>query len=227
MTRVVAIIPSIYDPRRTIESLNAQTLPPTRICLADKRFPSQFHGLRVAKAVNSELASLNLDDYDWLLRLDDDTTIPTNFLQVNTAIEADIIGNGGNCLLIRTCVLKKLGGWPELPGEDSSLVYQGIMNGFKHESLVVKDTCQRTVGTYYTWRLFFDSGKELWKLGYTLPFAWIQFCHFLRASGNLGFVLWFAGYLCESIKRGRRYPTWMFIHQLQAQALRDFFGEHM
>jgi hypothetical protein len=100
MIRVLVLIPCLDYPIRTIESIEAQTVRCDYLLATDKTNPSKTKGERVSIALNKVLATIDLRHYDWLLKIDSDTTIPKNFIEDNIKCNYDLMGTG-RALLIK------------------------------------------------------------------------------------------------------------------------------
>lgn len=222
--RILVIIPSIFGAKETLRSLNDQTLKPTEIIVTDKRFNSPFQGVRIAKAINSTLATVNLDDYDWILRTDDDIVLPSNFLALNSSVEADIVGAGGT-IMLKSSALKRLKRWPEFPLEDSNLLWTSKALGLTRGKQIVDGKTIRKQGTNYSNRMMIEYGKETWKLGYIIPLIFLYLLNALVTMRDLRWLAWFYGYVFQMFKQNgsQKYPVWEFVHRSQVEATRMKF----
>lgn len=107
--------------------------------------------------------------------------------------------------------------WSELPPEDALMMYSVMMRGFRIGDFIVKPIEKRGAGNQYSARYCFHSGKELRKLGYFLPFMFMQALKHAADWNPLKALAWFAGYLTE---HREKYETWNFVRALQIDALR-------
>lgn len=223
--RILAIIPSIFRADATVNSLKSQTLKPQKIIVTSKRFSSPFLGVRIAKAINAELSSINLENYDFLLRVDDDMILPANFLEENSKIQADIIGAGGT-LMLRISALKRIGGWPEYPTEDSYLLWTAKALNLKLARETIKMISTRKQGTHYPDKVMIDYGKETWRLGYIFPLIARNFLRHLRETKDPRFFGHFYGYIYQALRHDskRKYPLWDFVRSSQIEAMRQKFA---
>ena len=62
--RVLAIIASYEPAQLTHLSLESQSLPSTKIVVADEIFHDRHVGMRVSKALNAALENLDLAEFD-------------------------------------------------------------------------------------------------------------------------------------------------------------------
>jgi len=56
------------------------------------------------------LEHVNLEDYDYLLRVDADIILPKRFIEENLKAEADYVGKAGYCMLIKVSPFLKVFG---------------------------------------------------------------------------------------------------------------------
>jgi len=123
ISRVLAIIPAYKSyPFETIESLKNQTVENDIIVTASPKMRddmtyyislgvdvifdnskiSEPKGIRVVKALNNalDMVGTSLKDYDYILKIDSDMILQSNFLEYNIARNKDLMGMG-RCLLIK------------------------------------------------------------------------------------------------------------------------------
>ncbi|MCX8170129.1 MAG: glycosyltransferase family 2 protein [Candidatus Methanomethyliaceae archaeon] len=116
--KVLVIIPTLNKfPEKTIKSIISQTIKPTRIIIATgsrkvleeclrRGFDSVYlrpnlseHvGIRMTKAMNFALKSLKLEDYDYILKVDDDVVLHPRFIEASILTGADCVGGSGRVI---------------------------------------------------------------------------------------------------------------------------------
>jgi hypothetical protein len=170
VTKVLAVVASHEPSGPTYASLLQQTVVPSRIIVADKIFPGERAGVRVRKAINFALEGVDLQSFDWFLRVDGDVVLPADWIQRSVATGADVIGRGGYALLIRMGAFLAIGGrWPAVLKEDSFMVLKLASMGYRISPYVVSPVFLRAPGRG-TDRLrinsFISDGYWNWKLGY-------------------------------------------------------------
>jgi len=240
MIRILAVIPTLRDdPSKTIESLIAQTIPIQRILVAvgsknlynfltshsvEWNHPQiQFIyvkpssdicvGKRIAKALNVVLRSVNLEEFDYLLRVDADTVLPDHFVEENLKLNAHIVGSAGFALLIKVKPFLHLsrGRFQEVCAEDSYLLYSFMQNGCSAKPWKVMPKLLRESGKPYSWKYFYVRGVEMYKIGY-------EPLHVIGSLKNDSRNVFSAlAYLCTLMSRSQRYPfsKWVFRKQLE------------
>lgn len=236
--KILAVIPTLNDdPTETIRSLMNQTIKVTKILVVVgssellKKMRSTDNsteyiyvkpncreplGKRVAAALNQALATIYLNDYDYLLRVDADTLLPRYFLEENLKANADCVGKAGYAMLLKTESFIKIfnGRFLEVAAEDSYLLLKLLSVG-----RVVKPWRLPPIlkgKKKHDWRYYFVKGVEMYKLGYE-PFHVLEtLSHDMR---NAFTVL---GYFITLLKGARRYEfaDWVFATQLHRLLLR-------
>lgn len=124
--RILVVIPCLNYPKETIDSINSQTVKCKNIILADKRFDMKMpKSLRVSKAINYALRDIDLNDYDFLIKIDSDTTLDNSFIENNIKYNYGLIG-GGRCLIINVPLFIEISGgrFVECYADDTALFAQ-------------------------------------------------------------------------------------------------------
>lgn len=99
MVKILVVIPCLEYPEKTIQSINNQTIKCDYILATNNSYPNKTKGERVSIAINESLSNHKLKDYDWLLKIDSDTTIPQNFIEENIKFNYELMGTGRALLL--------------------------------------------------------------------------------------------------------------------------------
>jgi len=105
------VTPNEKDAQVTFKSLMRQTLHTDIYSVIGIRDNSKFAGEIVSKTVNSYLKYIDLSEYDFLLKSDNDIIYPSNFLKTNCRENYDLMGVGAGLLIKVKPFLKYCGGW--------------------------------------------------------------------------------------------------------------------
>ena len=169
---------------------------------------NEFTGMRVAKALNYALSHVDLTKYDYLLRIDEDTIIPQNFLEESINLKVALVGEAGYAMLIKVPIFTDLlnGKFPVVPAEDSYLIYYLLWKGEKVSSWKVPPIKLSTSMKTHSWRYFYTRGKEMYKLGY-------EPLHVIKTIMNTFSLL---GYMTAALLNEQKYQfsQWLFKKQL-------------
>jgi hypothetical protein len=174
-------------PEKTAKSLLNQTLKPDIVVVA--AYPSALRGLslkgvvvkpdlsqcvgeRVTKAINVVLKDIKLNEYDYLLKADDDVIFPKEFLEKNIYAKYDVQGRG-NGLLIRVKPFIHLfgGKFPELCNDDYYLVNVFGAHGYK---ILLFKWCYPAIVLQeprYSYKRLLKMGEDLYRMNcFLVPF---------------------------------------------------------
>jgi len=139
-------------PTSTVKSLLRQSIPADIIVIA--AYPEALRGLpckkikcyvvepkldlcvgkRVSDAINRILGKVDLDEYDYLLKIDDDVILPRDFLEKNliNRRQYEIIGRGYSMIIKIETFLRLFGGkWPYLCVDDTFIILKCLANNRK------------------------------------------------------------------------------------------------
>jgi hypothetical protein len=168
---------------------------PERIVLSDHRFSDPKTGTRVAKSINRTLGEIPWRQYDYILRLDGDASLPPDFIEMALREEADLVGTGGSGLLFRRKVLEAVGSrWPVLDPEDSYFIWKARQLGFTHRTVGVKGA-GRPFGGEYSVPRFLSWGYNCYILGIE-PISFLRLALIsARAARRPAFILGVPAYL--------------------------------
>ena len=165
---VLAIVVT-RDPKdcvETVESLNNQTLQPKKIIVVSgTRKWSQSTGHIVGVLMNKALKDVNLDNYDWLLKSDDDIFYPPDFLEVNTNTDYDLMGRGAGILIKTKPFQEHMGKWNESDMEDSYPYYVFESKGLRTliSKWVKPAILMKPAGS--SLRRRFEAGRDAYRVG--------------------------------------------------------------
>jgi hypothetical protein len=234
--RILAVIPTLADdPTDTIKSVMKQTVRVSKILVAvgsrelyqkllskDTSVAEYVYvkpnfqdplGKRIATALNYALSKVHLKNYNYLLRVDADTILPSRFIEENLKADADYVGKAGYAMLLKMNSFIKFfnGRFAEVGAEDSYIGLKLLSQGCSVKSWMLPPKLKRTSGSHHSWRYYFVRGMEMYKLGYE-PLHVVEVL--LRDVRNLFAIL---GYLTAVLKRMEHYDTarWVFRAQLK------------
>jgi len=125
-------------------------------------------GVRVSKAINFALEHVNIEDYDYLLRVDADIILPKRFIEENLKAEADYVGKAGYCMLIKVSpFLKVFGGrFKEVGAEDSYVGMKFMYHGYQVKGYILSPILTDRAHRKHSYRYHLTLGMESYKLGY-------------------------------------------------------------
>jgi hypothetical protein len=176
---------------------------------------------KVSDVLNDGLSHIHLEDFDYLLRVDGDTVIPPNFLEINLKEHADCCGRTGCAMLIKVSTFLRLMNGkfhPELDDTYLGLKFMkegatviGWKVGARHSSQV-RDNINE----------YSNRGKLLYKAGYE-PFHLVQGL-VTRAKVRARFwtirdvfTVW--GYFVAAITRTPKYEIADYVFNRQVRRL--------
>jgi len=193
--RVAIVVTTLFDdPIPLLKLLAKQTLKPTRIIVAaGSRITAnklrellrneamnipvdiiyvrpdlrEHVGIRVGKTINQALQLLNLHEIDYLLKIDADVLIKTDYLEKCVKMDADLVGLGPFMLIkAKPFFLLLKGRWPETPADDAYIAMAFRAGGLRvtrfPEGILVK----RKGGATGSWRYYYLRGVDDWKVGF-------------------------------------------------------------
>ncbi|MEM3365971.1 MAG: glycosyltransferase family A protein [Candidatus Methanomethyliaceae archaeon] len=233
---IIAIIPVLDRyPEETINSLNSQTLKPKRIVVAagtirvhkeckERGIESvlvnpnfdEHVGIRMTKAMNAALESLNirLEEYDYILKVDDDVILPPKFLELCVLEDADCVGGSGCAELFKTETFIELfgGSFPKVVSEDTFREFSVLARNKKFSKWPIKPI---PIGLKkrHNWRYYYQIGFDRYKLGYDPIHIMLHLRH-----GKM-YLFYVIGYLISLLRREERYHFAPKIFRLKLREL--------
>lgn len=167
LQRVLAIVVTRdpKDSQKTVESLENQTLQPEIIVESGRKTWRQSTGHIVGELMNKALEDVDLSNYDWLLKSDDDIIYPPDFLEVNTNTDYDLMGRGAGLLIRVEPFIEHLGEWNESDMEDSYPYYVFEAKGLRTliSNWVNPATLSKPAGS--SLRRRFEAGRDAYRVG--------------------------------------------------------------
>lgn len=234
--KIVAVIPTLRDdPSKTIESILQQTVKVSKIVVVTgspelsrslscqgsdiveiiyvKPNMDDPLGKRIATALNIALHRVSLEEYDYILRVDADTTLPSYFIEKNLKANADYIGKAGYAMLLKASSFLKVfsGKFAEVGAEDSYVGLKLLYQGYQVKQWLCPPVLMRKSGQHHSYRYYLTRGIEMYRLGYE-P---IHVLETLRRDLRNIFCIF--GYALAVLKRVDHYEFayWVFRTQLR------------
>ena len=170
--RIVCLIPALPSEVRmnTLQSIFNQTVPVSCTILltqkieADLPFPA-----KISKVLNDMLDNLKLENYDYLLRVDADTVLPTNFIEENLKHDFDLLGYGPAQLIKISSFQQCMSGRMHPDHDDGYPLIKFYQSGFKvTTSYFVEPIIHRKSGLHRGSAWFIDQGEMQFRFGYDI-----------------------------------------------------------
>ena len=246
--RILALIPTLNeDPVKTVESILKQSVEISKIIVIVggkelyKKLMSnslerteyiyvkpdfrQSLGKRVGAAINTALAKWDFKEYDYILKVDSEVTLPRDFVEKNIQEAPDFVGSGGFAMLFKiSSFLKVLGGrYPEVMADDTYLALDFLYKGCTVQRWRrAPDVAVREKG-HHSYRHHFNAGAEHYRLGYE-PVHVLKVLSDILQDGFKGSleidrVLPILGYFSAALRRIERYEFAPWIFRMQVRRL--------
>lgn len=246
--RILALIPTLNeDPIKTVESILKQSVEVSKIIviigekglykkLVSNRLERTEYvyvkpdfrqplGKRVGAAINIALVKGNFKEYDYILKVDSEITLPRDFVEENLQEAPDFIGSGGFAMLFKTSVfLKALGGrYPEVMADDVYLALYFLYKGYTVKRWRRAPNITVRKKGHHSYRHHFNAGIELYRLGYepvhVLEILRAILQDALRGSLDIARVLPILGYFSAVFRRVEQYEFAPWIFRMQVRRL--------
>jgi hypothetical protein len=238
--KIVALIPTLdEDANTTIRSIKNQTVKTSRILVAvgsrqlyEKLSTAKSTGVqyvyaqpdfrqplgkRVAIALNTILTKVNIREYEYILKVDADVTLPRHFIEENLEENADCLGGSGCAMLIRATAFLEVfnGKFAEVAADDTFLSLEFRRRGYSVKGWQVFPILRKKRPHSYRWYL--SLGTEMYKMGYE-PIHVLERMRWDRRG-----IVYSIGYGLAMLKRVKKYDiaTWVF----RAQTRRLIYGK--
>lgn len=223
--KILVIIPSLRGvSKETLDSIQQQTITVMKIIVSNKKYSSRLSvGERVAKACNYTLSRVDLTQYDYILRTDDDAYLPNKFLEKNLELNADVVGSSGYGQLIKVkpFLFYFKGKFPVVGAEDSYIFHMFNHLGLKASKYNIRP--RKLHKKKHNKKYWMRVGEERYKIGY-LPHI-VLFTFRDSISGyKVGYKVIYIvlGYFTSFTKRMRKYPFNKTTQKLQILRTKDF-----
>jgi len=234
--KIVALIPTLdEDANTTIRSIQNQTVKISRILVAvgsrklyEKVLTAKSTGVqyvyaqpdfrqplgkRVAIALNTILTKVNIREYEYILKVDADVTLPRHFIEENLKENADCLGGSGCAMLIRVTAFLEVfnGKFPEVAADDTFLGLEFRRRGYSIKGWRVFPILRKKRPHSYRWYL--SRGMEMYKMGYE-PLHVLE-----RMREDQRGILYNCGYALAMLKRVKKYDLAPWVFRVQIRRL--------
>ena len=131
--KVLAIVPCHPkdDSTKTVQSIIKQQIPVQGIIITNEMVQGGNLQQKMSKILNNVLKKTDLTQYDYVLRVDADTTLPSDFLTLNLKNKPDIVGYGSAQLIKTAPFLKLMNGQLHPESDDSYIVHKFRQHNLK------------------------------------------------------------------------------------------------
>jgi hypothetical protein len=165
--KILCVIPCLPEDLngKCVECVKNQTIPVSKLLVLSGRGSGVTLQERVSSVLNEALGQVDLNDYDYLLRVDSDTLLPETFLEDNLGL-ADVVGDGFAHLIRVLPFLAVMGGRFNLVSDDSYLNYKFMMQGYSWVRCHVEPHVVRPFGVCHGISYFLVRGRIMWACGF-------------------------------------------------------------
>jgi len=201
---ILCLMPALKEDLNPecLDNLNNQTVKVNRTLIISTRFKNAPLQVKVATALNEGLKQVNLDNYDYILRMDGHTILPLNFIQYALNKQCDMFGNVCYAMLIKTSVFQKLmGGYFHPESDETYLTHKFTIEGYTvsgYDDLTVKHPKNPHGKLDHNW-----TGQILYRLGYE-P---LHILHIILRNPNWISLYVAQGYFIALIARKRKFDV--------------------
>ena len=234
--KVLALIPSLPKDlkQETVDSVFNQKFDgEIELHVLTEVVKGGFLGEKVSYVLNRCIEKLDLTKYDWILRLDGDTVLPSNFVKVSTSVPYDVgsVGKAGHCTIIRmeaflSCMPNQRF---DKRVDDSTLYFNLMYHGWKCLDWQ-RDAWPlsfRPPGIVSSLRYFLYGGKIRYIEGYepvhVLLTPFVQVKHGSLVNKNIfiwrNFLQFYAYLYYAFFDRRDRYPFFGYVRAWQVRRL--------
>jgi len=246
--RILALIPTLNDdPIKTVESILKQSVAVSKIIvivggkeLYKKLMSSSLErteyiyvkpdfsqplGKRVGAAINIALVKGNFKEYDYILKVDAEVTLPRDFVEENLREAPDFVGSGGFAMLFKiSSFLKVFGGrYPEVMADDTYLSLYLLYKGYTVKRWRRAPDAAVRKKTHHSHRHHFNTGTEVYRLGYEPVHVLLILRGILqdvfKGRIEIARVLPIFGYFSAALRRIERYEFAPWIFRMQVRRL--------
>lgn len=215
--KILCVVPCLQDDlhSETVSSVLQQPFN-VEVAVFTERVEAKSFPAKMSKVLNNGLMTYNLQQYDYLLRVDGDTVLPKNFLSENLKAEPDVMGYGYAQLIRVEPFLELMGGKFHPEQDDSYIRYLFAFHGLKSMDYVVQPRRVRETGCNHSVMYFVEQGRLRFKTG----FEPLHMLACLRFGYKNLFDL--AGYFKALVSREKRFCFADYVWRLQTAKYSGF-----
>jgi hypothetical protein len=166
--KIVCVIPTLPSElkHQTLLSVFSQTVPVNYIYMLTEKCKCGSLPEKISAILNDGIKGLNLNCFDYILRLDADTILPNDFVEKHIALDVDVAGGAGYAQLIRTkFFVNKMSGCFNKQSDDTYTYFKAITSGSASD--LVSPVEHRESGlTHSKFRYDYYTGKLDYLIGY-------------------------------------------------------------
>lgn len=223
--KILCLVPTLPSDLHTDceKAILSQTVLVDKIVFVDGRVRGGNLPSRVSYVLNRSVKNIDIEQYDYILRVDCDTILSRDFLEKALVGMPDLVGNGGYAMLIRVKpFLDLMGGKFNRESDDSYIFYK-----FKVEGLKVRLSDNTNLKTRVHQHSTHDQmfkGTIYYKIGYE-PIHVLGFLFRNRAWGDsMGLLV--LGYFISLIKHESKFDFAKRVWNYQIRRLIHATGSH-
>jgi hypothetical protein len=149
----------------TLDSIKQQSLPVQKIVMVTERSSKAFVADRVCEVVNKALEKISLQEYDYILRVDSDVVLPSNFLEANLKTGLDVMGFGSAQIIRIDPFIKLMNGKLNIVSDDNYIHHKFLAHGLTAGQPVIKAVKKRASGAPYGNDYFIKMGEIQYCMG--------------------------------------------------------------
>jgi hypothetical protein len=217
MPKIICIIPTLPNDIsiKTLKSIYSQTVPVDYVYLLSKQIKeSKPLPQKISSVLNDGLSGLNLNAFDYILRLDSDTVLPQDFIEKHIALHVDVCGGAGYAQLISVPFFQKnMNSLFNSLSDDSYNYYKAKSCGTALK--LVTPVQYKEPGLFHNkFKYNFYSGELGFFIGYD-PFQGVSYLRF-KSKG----IIYFLGYFWALLTFKKRFE---FANTEQNKHLKKLF----
>ena len=166
--KVYAFTPTLPSDRNVLSehSVLNQTVKPAVYSLLLERGVGDSLPNRISNVLNRFFGTVDLEQYDYLLRVDSDTVLPPNFLEENLQQNADVVGYG-HAHIIKISAFKEVMNCRfNSVSDDTYLNFKFMKEGYVWKYWNVKPVMLRRNGCLHGVKYYLERGNVMWVNGY-------------------------------------------------------------
>lgn len=196
---------------RVFRCIASQTVPISLTLVLTETVNAATWPARVSKILNNGLRHVNLDDFDYILRVDCDAWLPPDFVEGNLQGSPDVCGLGAAMLIKTSSFQNVMGGKFDPYSDDAAIHFEFQRRRLKATPYRVNPRVLRPPGATHRLSYWVEQGHVYYQLGcepfHVLAKTRLGLCHILSV----------VGYVCAALKRAPqcRCAGYVRFHQLR------------
>lgn len=198
---------------RTVRSVLNQTVPVETIVILPKKVLQGTVAEKVSIVLNECWSHVKIETFDYVLRIDGDVVLPTDFLEQNLKDQPDFVGDAGYAMVIKTSAFQQCMGTFHPESDDGYTRYKFMQEGYKVIAYRVAPILLRRSGKPHGLKYFVERGVSMWKLGYE-PFHVLG--SFRWEPRNVFAVF---GYFLSFLMRQKKFDVAEYVWHKQVERL--------